>query len=118
MKAALYKEFGPPEVLRYEEVEDPVAGPGEIVVEVHAVTVNRVLDCAVRAGTETQRGVVLPHIGGVDPAGVVHQVGEGVAEVSAGDRVALLSRAPCLECDHCKAGEFKKCPKSTMLGVG
>ncbi|NKB21751.1 MAG: zinc-binding dehydrogenase [Alphaproteobacteria bacterium] len=118
MKAALYREFGAPDVLGYEDVDDPTAGPGEIVVEVHAVTVNRVLDCAVRAGEQTQRGVVLPHIGGVDPAGIVREVGEGVSNVAAGDRVALLSRAPCLDCDICAAGDFKKCSASTMLGVG
>ncbi len=118
MKAALYREFGSAEVLGYEDVDDPIAGPGEIVVEVHAVTVNRVLDCAVRAGEQPQRGVVLPHIGGVDPAGVVRDVGDGVSNVVAGDRVALLSRAPCLDCEYCAAGDFKKCTKSTMLGVG
>lgn len=118
MKAAIYREFGSPDVLGYEDIDDPIAGPGEIVVEVHAVTVNRVLDCAVRAGEQTQRGVVLPHIGGVDPAGIVRDVGTGVSNVSAGDRVALLSRAPCLDCEHCAAGDFKKCSKSTMLGVG
>ncbi len=118
MKAALYREFGSAEVLGYEDVDDPIAGPGEIVVEVHAVTVNRVLDCAVRAGEQPQRGVVLPHIGGVDPAGVVRDVGHGVSNVVAGDRVALLSRAPCLDCEYCAAGDFKKCTKSTMLGVG
>ncbi len=118
MKAALYREFGSADVLGYEDVDDPIAGPGEIVVEVHAVTVNRVLDCAVRAGEQPQRGVVLPHIGGVDPAGVVRDVGDGVSNVVAGDRVALLSRAPCLDCEYCAAGDFKKCTKSTMLGVG
>ena len=50
MKAAIYHEFGGPEVLKYEDVPDPVPGPGEIVVAVHSVTVNRVLNCAVRAG--------------------------------------------------------------------
>ena len=118
MKAAIYRKFGSPEVLGYEDINDPSAEPGEIVVEVHAVTVNRVLDCAVRAGEQAQRGVVLPHVGGVDPAGIVRDVGAGVSNVSAGDRVALLSRAPCLDCEHCHAGEFNECSKSTMLGVG
>ena len=44
MKAAIYREFGSPEVLSYEDVGDPSVGKGEIVVEVHAVTVNRVLE--------------------------------------------------------------------------
>ncbi len=118
MKAALYKEFGPPGVLRYEDVEDPISGPQEIIVQVHAVTVNRVLDCAVRAGKQPQRGVALPHIGGVDPAGVVIDVGVGVSNIRTGDRVALLSRVPCLGCKCCEAGDFKQCEKSAMLGVG
>ena len=101
MKAAIYREFGSPEVLSYEDVGDPSAGQGEIIVEVHAVTVNRVLDCAVRAGEQTQRGVVLPHVGGVDPAGIVRDAGMGVANVSEGDHVALLSRVPCLNCKYC-----------------
>ena len=91
MKAALYKEFGPPEVLRYEDVEDPILGPQEIIVRVHAVTVNRVLDCAVRAGKQPQRGVVLPHIGGVDPAGVVIDVGGGVRGMQLVEDVVWVS---------------------------
>ena len=50
MKAAIFHEFGSPAVLKYETVKDPTPGAGEIVVAVQAVTVNRVLDCAVRAG--------------------------------------------------------------------
>ena len=55
MKAIVIHEYGGPEVLRYEDVPDPVAGPGEVVVEVHAVSVNRVLDAALRAGNQQQR---------------------------------------------------------------
>jgi NADPH:quinone reductase-like Zn-dependent oxidoreductase len=79
MKAAIYHEFGDPDVLKYEDVPDPQPGPGEIVVAVHSVTVNRVLDCAVRAGEQPQRGVKPPQVGGVDPAGIVSAVGEGVS---------------------------------------
>ena len=80
MKAAVFHAFGPPEVLGYEDVPDPFAGPGEMVVRVHAVTVNRTLDCLVREGHPSQkrRGVKLPHVLGVDPAGVVAAVGPGV----------------------------------------
>ena len=64
MKAAIFHQFGPPEVLRYEDVPDPVAGPGEVVVAVHAVNVNRALDCLVRAGDPSQarRKVEPPHV--------------------------------------------------------
>jgi NADPH:quinone reductase-like Zn-dependent oxidoreductase len=118
MKAAIYHEFGGPEVLRYEDVPDPVPGPGEVVVKVHSVTVNRVLNCAVRAGTQQQRGVKPPHVGGVDPAGVVTALGDGVDGPAVGTRVAVLSRVPCLKCEDCAAGNFNDCKKSCMLGIG
>jgi len=118
MKAAIYHQFGGPEVLKYEDVPDPEPGPGEVVVKVHSVTVNRVLNCAVRAGTQPQRGVRPPHVGGVDPAGVVSALGPGVDGPAVGTRVAVLSRVPCLKCDACKAGNFKDCTASCMLGIG
>lgn len=90
MQAMIYREFGPPEVLHYEEVPDPVPGPGEIAIEVHACSVNRVLDVAVRAGKQPQRDVQLPHVGGVDPVGIVTALGPGVTERKLGDKVAVF----------------------------
>lgn len=90
MKAMIYREFGPPEVLHYEEVPDPVPGPGEIALEVHACSVNRVLDVAVRAGKQPQRNVQLPHVGGVDPVGIVTAIGAGVTDRKIGDTVAVF----------------------------
>ena len=87
MKAIVIREFGPPEVMRLEEMDTPVPGPGEVVIRVHAVSVNRTLDLAVRAGTYPAR-VTLPHILGVDPSGVVTAVGAGVTARRVGDRVA------------------------------
>lgn len=93
MKAIVIHEYGGPDVLTYQDVPDPVAGPGEIVVRVHAVSVNRTLDVAVRAGRQQQRGITLPIIPGVDPSGVVTAVGDGVTDRKIGDRVAVLSHA-------------------------
>ncbi|HVA15673.1 MAG TPA: zinc-binding dehydrogenase [Stellaceae bacterium] len=90
MKAMIYRDFGPADVLHYEEVPDPVPGPGEIVLEVHACSVNRVLDVAVRAGKQPQRHVQLPHIGGVDPVGIVTALGPGVTDRKIGDTVAVF----------------------------
>src|SRR5205809_2374704 len=81
------REFGPPEVLRLEEIATPVPGPSEVLIRVHAVSVNRTLDLAVRAGTYPARAA-LPHILGVDPSGVVTAVGNGVTVRKVGDRVA------------------------------
>jgi NADPH:quinone reductase len=81
------REFGPPSVLRIEDVPTPRPGPGEVLIEVHSVSVNRTLDCFVRAGTYA-RPISLPFTPGADPAGVVVAVGPGVVGFSAGDRVA------------------------------
>ena len=88
MKAMVIREFGPPEVMRLEEVSTPLPGLGEVVIRVHAVSVNRTLDLAVRAGADPAP-VKLPHILGVDPSGVVAAVGDGVTGRQVGDRVTI-----------------------------
>ncbi len=94
MKAIVIREYGPPEVLRYEDVPDPVPRRGEIRIAVHAATVNRVLDVSLRAGRETARGPVLPLIPGVDCAGIVDAVGPDVSRFRVGDRVAAAGVMP------------------------
>ena len=86
MKAVVQYSFGGPEVLELVEVPDPVPGPNEVVIEIHAVSVNRTLDLAVRAGTYVRRPR-LPHVLGVDPSGVVTMVGREVTTRKPGDRV-------------------------------
>ncbi len=95
MKAIVLREFGPPQVLRLEDIPTPAPGPGEVLIRVHAVSVNRTLDLAVRAGSYAMP-VTLPHILGVDPSGVVTAVGPGVSARQVGDRVATtqLLRPP------------------------
>lgn len=89
MKAIVIREFGPPEVMRLEDFPTPVPGPGELLIEVHAVTVNRTLDLVVRAGNYA-KPIKLPHIPGVDPTGVVAAIGPGVTGRQVGERVAAL----------------------------
>jgi NADPH:quinone reductase-like Zn-dependent oxidoreductase len=91
VKAIVIREFGPPSVMRLEEVPTPEPGPGEVLIEVHAVTVNRTLDLIVRAGKYARR-VRLPHVLGVDPTGVIVKVGEGVTDRKVGDRVTVMIR--------------------------
>lgn len=85
------REFGPPSVMRLEELADPRPGPGEVLVRVHAVAVNRTLDTVVRAG-KFKRRVTLPLVLGIDPAGVIVEVGTGVASRKLGDRVVTSTR--------------------------
>ena len=79
MKAIVIRQYGPPDVLTYEDLPDPEPRHGEIRIRIHAATVNRVLDVSLRAGKEAARGPILPLIPGVDCAGVVDLIGPGVA---------------------------------------
>ena len=91
MKAIVVREFGPPSVMRYEEVPTPEPGPGEVLIKVHAVSVNRTLDAVVRAGKYAKK-VELPITPGVDPSGVVAKVGPDVTMRKVGDRVTVQLR--------------------------
>jgi len=86
MKAAYIEKFGGPEVLQYGDLPDPVAGPGEVVVDVHAATVNAA-DWKFRAGEYARHSnVKFPQIPGRDFSGVVSAVGDG-ADLKVGDAV-------------------------------
>jgi NADPH:quinone reductase-like Zn-dependent oxidoreductase len=104
MKAIVIHRFGPPEALSYETIPDPAPRAGEIRIRVHAASVNRVLDVRVRAGTEAHYGAVLPLIPGVDCAGVVDAVGQGVTRWRVGDRVAAAGNMPLDVCAEDAAG--------------
>jgi NADPH2:quinone reductase len=94
MKAIVIHEYGPPEVLRYEDLPDPLPREGEIRIRVHAATVNRVLDVSLRAGREQYRGPALPLIPGVDCAGIVDAIGPKVSRWKVGDRVSAAGIMP------------------------
>jgi NADPH:quinone reductase-like Zn-dependent oxidoreductase len=93
MRAVVYTEQGPPEVLHVAEVEEPHAGAGQIRVAVRASGVNPI-DWKARAG---MMPVDLPTIDGREAAGVVDEVGEGVDGVSAGDEVFGLADGAAAE---------------------
>jgi NADPH2:quinone reductase len=85
MQAILAREFGGPEVLKLEDVPDPVAGLGQVRVKVHAVGVNP-YDTYMRSGGYAIKPE-LPYTPGADAAGVIDQVGPDVAFWKPGDRV-------------------------------
>jgi NADPH:quinone reductase-like Zn-dependent oxidoreductase len=84
MKAVFIEQHGGPEVLKYGDLPDPVAGAGEVVVDIHAASVNGV-DWKVRAGGYGQ--LKFPHVLGRDFSGVVSAVGAGVDDLRPGDAV-------------------------------
>ncbi|HET7234807.1 MAG TPA: NAD(P)-dependent alcohol dehydrogenase [Actinomycetota bacterium] len=92
MKAAVHTRYGPPDVVRIAEVDRPKAGVHEVLVEVHATTVNRT-DCGFRAAhpwfVRFFSGLLRPKVSilGTEFAGVVDAVGSDVTSFQAGDRV-------------------------------
>ncbi len=84
MKAAFIERYGGPEVLQYGDLPDPVAGPGEVVVDVVAASVNGA-DWKVRVGQYKQSK--FPFALGRDFSGLIGAVGQGVTDLKVGDAV-------------------------------
>ena len=115
MRATVFHEHGGPEVLRVEELPQPEAGPGQVLVKVGACGVNR-LDLWAREGTVRAK-VPLPHISGSEVAGEVAAVGPGVTGVQAGQRVVVAPYLHCGQCAYCLAGEETTCLRGDILGM-
>lgn len=84
MKAAFIERYGGPEVFQYGDLPDPVAGPGEVVVDIVAASINAA-DWKVRLGD--YKHTKFPLIPGRDFSGVISAVGEGVDDLAVGDAV-------------------------------
>lgn len=115
MRAVVMREFGAPDVLRVEEVPVPRPAHGEVLIKVHAVSVNRTLDVLVRRDGNN-RPVKLPTVLGVDPSGEIVAIGPGVQERRVGDRVATVNLR-CGSCTFCQAGEEEDCIVTLHLGI-
>ena len=89
MKAAYFMKNGGPEVMEYGDVPDPVAGPGQVLVDVHAASVNGA-DWKVRSGSYAPTPA-FPYIPGRDFSGVVSALGAGVNDFKVGDAVFAVS---------------------------
>jgi NADPH:quinone reductase len=92
MRAVLVSEFGGPDQLRLGQAADPVAGPGQARIAVHAAGVNPV-DAGNRADGHWA-GLRAPCILGYDVAGVIDSVGDGVSGLAPGDRVMAMTHFP------------------------
>ena len=114
MKAIVVHQFGPPDVMKYEEIPTPEPGEGEVLVRVGAVSVNRGFDVNARAGNSAH-GATLPLIMGVDPSGAITAVGPEVSASRVGEHVNIRGMARCGTCGNCELG--KRCSLSRPIGI-
>jgi NADPH:quinone reductase-like Zn-dependent oxidoreductase len=116
MRAALYDVFGDVDVLEVREVPDPTPGPGEVLIEIGATSVNH-LDVLQRRGPGLLPGFSLPHIAGMDVMGTVVAVGEGCAPIDMGTRVLVDPALTCGDCEQCRAGRDGFCGSTRVVGA-
>ena len=88
MKAITLRDFGGPEMMQYADIDTPTAGPGQLLIRVHATSVNR-------PDVIQRQGNYPPPPGdsevlGLEVAGVVESIGDGITRFSPGDRVVAL----------------------------
>jgi len=114
MKALAFNEFGGPEKLRLQDVPDPKAAPGEVLVRVRACALNH-LDIFVREGIPALK-TPLPFWTGCDIAGDVAEVGPDVTGLRVGDRVCVNPNLTCGRCEFCIQGEDSLCVRYGIVG--
>ncbi len=111
MRAVKIPEIGRAELI---EVENPRAGPDEVVVKVHATGICG-SDIAAYLGTHSFR--VPPVITGHELAGTVTELGEGVQDLDVGDAVAIEPLYGCGRCEFCQSGDYNVCRDKRVLGA-
>jgi NADPH:quinone reductase-like Zn-dependent oxidoreductase len=115
MKAIVVHQYGGPEVLKFEEYPDPIAGRGEVLVRVAAASINPI-DYKRRAGlTKDFYPMTFPGLIGVDIAGTVVKVGPGVEDFTAGDRVFAMADNTYAELCVVKADVLADIPEGLDL---
>ena len=115
MKAVVLHEFGGPEKLIYEDVPDPVAGEGQVLVRVAASSVNPI-DYKLRSGSaKNLYPLELPTILGRDIAGIVRAVGDRVTGFKPGDKVMALGNKAYAELTVVEAKDLAFVPDELDL---
>ena len=98
--------------IRYEDMKRPIPGPGQVLVKVKYTGI---------CGSDIPRVNgnachFYPNVLGHEFSGVVAQTGEGVTNVTTGDRVAGIPLVPCLECEDCQKGDYSLCKHYSFVG--
>src|SRR5258708_16063866 len=118
MKAIRVHEFGGPEVLQLEDVPDLTPGAGQVVVRVHAIGVNPV-DTYIRSGLYPLKPS-LPYTPGMDAAGIVELIGDGVTQVASGDSVYVAGTISGAYAQHalCTESQVHRLPAQVTFEQG
>ena len=115
MKAIVVYQYGGPEVLKFEDYPDPLAGPGQVLVRVAAASVNPI-DYKRRAGlTKDFYPMHFPSLIGVDMSGTVLKIGPGVEGFSVGDQVFAMADNTYAELCVVNAAVLAKIPQGLDL---
>lgn len=98
--------------LRYEEIETPIAGEGEVVIQVKA--------CGI-CGSDVPRvngtaAHFYPIVLGHEFSGVISQIGKGVSHLSVGQRATAAPLVPCMRCEDCQKGNYAQCGHYQFIG--
>jgi L-iditol 2-dehydrogenase len=108
MKAAVLENKG---VLTYKEVPDPEPGPGQVRLQVKAISI---------CGSDIKRFVdghrMYPLILGHETSGIVDRVGDGVSPDTIGRHAAIIPLVPCFECEQCERGYYSACHNYSFIG--
>ena len=116
MKAIRVHSFGSPEVMQIEEIPDSSPGPGQVVVSVKAAGVNPV-DTYIRSGLY-RPDLKLPYTPGIDAAGVIVAIGEGVNHRSVGQRVYVAWSISGTYAEQVLCNEFQTHPLPDAITFG
>jgi len=119
MKAALYHRYGDSDVLQVQDLERPTPGAGEVLVKVAGTSFNPV-DAGIRGGYLSEVfPITFPHVPGIDVAGTIAELGDGVSGWQVGDAVVgllpMASRGAAAEYVLAPAETLAAAPKSVPL---
>src|SRR5438046_5268821 len=114
MKAVVFEKHGGPAVLEYQDVPEPKAGPGEVLIDVKATSCKHI-DIVLRPGMPGVR-VAMPKIVGSDAAGIIREIGPDVSGLEVGQRVTINPGISCGRCEFCAAGFGGQCTSYAMVG--
>ena len=101
--------------MRWEEIDDPGCGPGDVVIDVHACGLNH-SDLDSRAGT-SRWPFTMPWLLGAEFAGTVSQVGDEVVGIAVGDPVTACQQYACGQCPACASWRGDLCERFVVLGT-